>query len=66
VVRCYSVVALRHCDVAPLQWFRVVIGHSRLHSEEGRGRHSTFTHLRGGLDLEFGKLLISVHLDEPP
>jgi hypothetical protein len=25
--------------------------------------HSTFTHLRGDLDAEYGKLLISLHLD---
>ena len=28
--------------------------------------HSTFTHLRGGLDSEFRKLLIPLNLDEPP
>ena len=32
----------------------------------GRGFHSTFTHLRGGLDSEFRKLLIPLNLDEPP
>jgi hypothetical protein len=34
--------------------------------QEGRGLHSTFTHLRGGLVAEFWKLLIPLHLDLPP
>ena len=32
----------------------------------GQGLHSTFTHLSGGLETEFRKLLISLHLDETP
>ncbi len=28
--------------------------------------HSTFTHLSGGLEMEFRKLLMSLHLDETP
>lgn len=35
---------------------------------EGRGFHSTFTHLKGGLNAKFWKLklLIYLHLELPP